>query len=131
MAGAHTVLTVTEVPDAAINIYRVVCLTATGVAQATSLGQATVHGICQEEVSAADVTAGRYVAVAVEGVSRAIAGAALNRGDPVRTDASGRLVAMATATVNQRQVGIVQETTTAIGDQVDVLLTPGEFRDVP
>ena len=130
MAGPQYVLDVTEEPDGAVVQFRCVVYTATGVAQATSLGQVTVEGISQEEVSAGDAVVNRQVAVRIHGISRAIAGGTVARGDPVRTDATGKLVVMAAATVNQRQVGVAQEAA-VLNDHFDVLLTPGEFRDVP
>jgi len=130
MAGMQYVLDVTEEPDGAVNIFRAVVYTATGVAQATSLGQATVEGIAMEEVSAADATANRQIAVRVQGIARCIAGGTVARGDSLRTDATGKMVTLAAATVNQRQVGIAQEAAVS-GDQFNVLLTPGEYRDVP
>jgi hypothetical protein len=130
MAGMQYVLDLTEQPDGAVNIYRAVVFTATGVAQASGLGALTVEGIAQEEVSAGDATARRQIAVRVHGISRAVAGAALNRGDSVRTDATGKMVGLAATTPNQRQVGICMEAA-ANNDTFNLLLTPGEFRDVP
>lgn len=130
MSGMQWVLDVTEQPDAAINIYRCVVYTSTGIAQASSLGQTTVEGIALEEASAGDATARRQIGVRLLGICRAVAGGTIARGDPVRTDATGKLVVLASATVNQRQVGIAQEAAVN-GDQFNVLLTPGEFRDVP
>src|SRR3954470_13984572 len=104
MTGMHYVLDVTEVPDAAITQFRVVSITSTGVKQADAAGQVTAYGVCMEEVTAGDVTAGRFVAIRVLGMARGVAGGTLVRGDYVRTDATGKLVALAATTVNQRQV---------------------------
>lgn len=94
------------------------------VKQADTAGARCV-GICQEQVSTADATAGRVANVRMEGISRAIAGdTSPTRGTRVTTDNQGRLVA---ATTGNTPIGVVVSApgTPAAGDWIDVELTPG------
>jgi len=91
---------------------------------------ARVFGICQEEVSAGDVTNGRVVDIRVEGVSTCVANSAITRGDQVRgADTTGRLETVTATTAKQYQVGIALTSAGAQGDWIEVLLTPGEQID--
>jgi hypothetical protein len=79
-------------------------------------------GVCQENgTDTRDVEEGRPVDVRVLGISRVIAGSdALAIGTPVASDNQGRAVPVGEGT----QVGICWLAADAVGDHVDVLLTP-------
>jgi hypothetical protein len=85
-------------------------------------------GIYQETLDAAKVATGKATAnVRILGISRVIAGANnIAIGARLASNASGQVVAIATAVGTVYwQVGIALTASTAIGDQIDVLLTPG------
>lgn len=131
MPGPNFILDKGYQPTGAVRKFRVVTRSTTNkeqCAEATVLG-AQPLGVCQEEISAADATKGRVADIRVAGASRCIAGAVMATLDiPVRVDAQGRVVPLAAATANQNVVGILQTAAAAIGDHVDVFLTPGTTR---
>lgn len=89
------------------------------VKQADSAG-AAVLGICQETVDATDGTnAKRIVNIRLEGVSKAVAGAAIANGAPVMTTNVGKVI---TATSTNKIVGYARSTAAADGDWIDVEL---------
>lgn len=125
MAGPTYGLTTTFLPSAAITKHRLVEITALNtVTQVGTLGN-LAFGVSINEVTAGDATNQRPIPVQVEGIARCIAGGALTAGDKVRADATGKVVALAGATANQNQVGIVLTSPAADNDHCDVLLTPG------
>jgi hypothetical protein len=83
-----------------------------------------VVGWLQETPSADDVTAGRVVNVRLMGITRAIAGAGIARGAPVKITADGKVI---TATAAGPAHGRAMFTVTADGDHVDILITPGAY----
>lgn len=106
----------------AINIYRMVKISANDtVVQCTATTDKPI-GIALEEISAGDATAGRQVAVCVFGISRVIAGAAIAAGADVGPDASGRAI---TATATNYTVGKALESASTAGDHVDITFLPG------
>lgn len=126
MPGPNVILDKGYQATGAIRQFRVVVQAAANESctEAAALG-ARPLGVCQEECSAADGTLGRVVNIRKMGNSRCIAGAVLAGGTPVRADAQGRIVALAAATANQLQLGVTTSSSTAIGDHIDVDLTPG------
>jgi hypothetical protein len=109
----------------AVTKFRAVKLASVDVcAQCTTLGEIPL-GVAQEDCPAADATAGRVIDIRVIGISRVIAAGALAINTRVRVDANGRVVALAAATANQNQLGILLAAATALDDQVDCLLTIG------
>lgn len=121
MAGPSTILAKPFLAGGAITQYRAVKIAAGETVTTATAGTDSVIGICQEEVTAGDATAGRLVNVMMLGVSRCIAGAAITIGATVMTDATGRVVA---ATATNRPIGIALQAASAAGDHVDVFLTP-------
>lgn len=79
-------------------------------------------GIAQEEADELDVTRGRVVRVRPMGISRGVAGATFALRARLTSDADGRLVE---AAAGNPVVGIALTPAGAIGDWVDVQLTPG------
>lgn len=132
MPGPNFVLDKGYVPTAAVRQFR--CVTASTTkekcTEAASAG-ALVLGIAQEEATAGDATNERVINIRLMGISRAIADAAYSIGTRVRTAADGRVTALAAATANQPQVGVLTTASTAANDHVDVLLTPGVNITVP
>jgi hypothetical protein len=131
MPGANFILDKGYQPTGAVRKFRVVTKSTSNkeqCAEAASAG-AMPLGVCQEEISADDATKGRVADIRVMGASRCIAGEVMATiGVPVRTDNQGRVVTLAAATANQNQLGILQTAAAAVGDHVDVLLTPGAAR---
>lgn len=127
MPGPNFVLDKGFQPTAAVPQFTaVVAVTANKeqCAPATVLGS-RILGICQENITTANAAVGRVADIRLMGISRCIAGAVLAVDTPVRVDASGRVVSLAATTANQNQVGITRTASTAIGDHIDVQLTPG------
>lgn len=91
-------------------------------------GTETPLGVCQEEVSADDATLGRVAGVRMEGISRAVANAAVGLMDPVVAGADGRVGPLAAATADQAVVGFVMTPATAADRHIDLWLTPGLLR---
>lgn len=129
MGGANYVADTGFQADGAIVQWRAV---KAGAGDQTVAAQDTLGGAClgvaQNAVSSTEATAGKAVAVRYQGITRMTAGAALTVGTPVRSDASGKAVALAAATAKQEQVGIVWTHASADGDIILVLLTPGVQR---
>lgn len=73
----------------------------------------------------ANNTAGMSVRVRCYGVSKAVAGAAVTRGDLLVTNASGQVItAPALAATDVRIIGVAFDAATALGDLITVYLTP-------
>lgn len=124
--GPNDILSKGFVADTAVPLYYAVRQTDTEhMAVANTAGQ-FVLGICQEEISAEDATVGRVARIRVMGISRGVAGAAIARGARLTVAADGRLVTAAPAAgANANVVGVALTATTAAGEWLDVLLTPG------
>ena len=124
MAGPNYVLDKGFTAGGVIRKFRFVELNAAGtqVSEANAAGESVI-GVCQEEVSASDVTNKRVVDVRLMGISRCIAGATLaTAGVQVATDNQGRVAAAASTNA---VVGILLTPAANAGDHVDVLLTQG------
>lgn len=134
MAGPNYVLDKGFIADGAVSQFHVVVMTGDeNMAQATVAG-ADPLGVCQEEVEARD--AGLRVANArILGITRVVCGAAIARRDKLAVAADGRVVpatatvlsdGTAAGTLGDLVVGIAWTPTTAAGQHLDMLLTPGE-----
>lgn len=95
----------------------------------TTAGQVTVCsgatdlaiGLLQNKPAAA----GRAARVAIGGISKGVAGAAISLGAQVGTDTNGRLVAKTTD--EDWVIGVALTASTASGDVIDVLMTTGAY----
>lgn len=127
MPGANVVLDKGFVPTAAVGQWKCVILATTANERVTEAGLgAAVFGVCQEDVSAADAVNLKVANIRILGISNCVASAAITRGARVAAAADGKVVTAAPAVgVNANIVGIALESTTADGDHVHVLLTPG------
>lgn len=83
-----------------------------------------VVGWAQETASAQDATDGRVINIRMLGITRAVAGAAIARGAPVKITAAGKVI---TATAAGPAHGKAMFSVTADGDHVDVLITPNGY----
>jgi len=86
-----------------------------------------IIGVAQEDLDAVKTNTGKaIIGVAVEGTVKCIAGTNnIAIGQKMTVDSSSRVIASTTAT--DKCVGIAMSASTAVGDYVDVLLTPGAF----
>jgi hypothetical protein len=96
----------------------------------TSAGAgADVLGLFTEDVDPVKAATGKVtVGVALTGLHRAVAGAAIARRSKLTTDSVGRVVAMTRAAAGVQpaaSLGIALTPAAAAGDIIDVLLTPG------
>lgn len=123
MAGPNYVIDKGFKAGGAITKYTAVKLTAAEtVATSTSTVDAII-GISQEEISAADATAGRIVNVRLLGISRAIVGNATTTfGQFVTVNATGQVIG--TTTAGQPVLGRVLQTVAVTGAHVDVVVVP-------
>ena len=110
---------------AAIAPYRIVRLaSADTVEQAAAVANALI-GVNTDLTIAAN----ERVEVMLQGIAWVEAGAAIAVGLPVTTDSVGRAVAAAPAAgVNNRIIGFALEAAVAAGDQIRVLLSPGQVQ---
>lgn len=88
-------------------------------------------GVCQDEISAADATAGRVADIRLMGLTRMVASAAITRSARVIAAGTGKIVTATAATAKQNQIGIATVSVTTNGDHIDVMLTPGVQVDIP
>jgi len=79
-------------------------------------------GVAQEEPNADDVAAGRVFRVRLLGISRVVAAGVISSRAKVTSNATGQAVV---AGAGQHVVGIALTESTAAGDWINVLLTPG------
>lgn len=122
MSGGYYVLDMTFTASEALTQFQAVTLDTAGTISAADAQGERIIGICQETITAGDVTNGRAVSVRVLGVSRAVANGAINPGAIVTASADGSLEAVATGDF---PVGVcVASQAVADNDQFDVLLTP-------
>lgn len=127
MPGPNHVLDKGFIPTTAVRQFRVVVAGAKERCAEAAAAGALPLGVCQEEVPAADVAVDveRVAAIRLMGISRCIADAAIGIGVRVRTDAQGRVTAMAAGTAVQNLVGITTTASAAAGDHIDVMLAVG------
>ena len=115
------------VAGGAINPYRIVRLaTADTVEQASSNTAASGLIGVNTELS---IVSGERVEVIMVGIAWVEAGAAISANQPVTSDASGRGVAATpVAGANNRIIGFALDSAVAAGDQIRVLLSPGQIQ---
>ena len=114
------------VDSAAVNVKfgRFCKLTANQVVTTSGAGEAS-HGVFQETLDAAKVSTGKAtIGVAVQGIHRVEAGAAVSRLAAVVADSVGRGVTVSAVVGSKAQSGIALTPASAAGDMIDVLLTP-------
>ncbi|MCA3349649.1 MAG: DUF2190 family protein [Roseomonas sp.] len=109
----------------AISPYRIVRITsADNVEQAAAVSH-TLIGVNSDLT----IASGERVEIMTHGIAWVEAGAAIAVGSPVTSDASGRGVAAAPAAgTNNRIIGFALEAAVAAGDQIRVLLSPGQIQ---
>ncbi|MCA3288229.1 MAG: DUF2190 family protein [Roseomonas sp.] len=109
----------------AISPYRIVRITsADNVEQAAAVSH-TLIGVNSDLT----IASGERVEIMTHGIAWVEAGAAIAVGLPVTSDASGRGVAAAPAAgTNNRIIGFALEAAVAAGDQIRVLLSPGQIQ---
>lgn len=91
----------------------------------TALVAPGFFGICTEDLDTVRLGYGRaIIGVAITGLVRAQAGAAITKGAILVNDTTARLVTQA-GVAGTPVVGIAMTAATAAGDFIDVLLTPG------
>jgi hypothetical protein len=116
-------------PSAAIRKFRCVEISTTETVSECNATNDAVLGICQDEISTQDATDGRIANIQLTGISRCIAGAAINpttNGGLVTTDSQGRVVQAPVAVGTLYPVvGKALQSASTAGDHIDVLLTPG------
>ncbi|HEV8655640.1 MAG TPA: capsid cement protein [Candidatus Limnocylindria bacterium] len=121
--GEVDLLTVSESADADLSThkYKLVKQSATGVALCTTLNE-RAYGVLTNKPSAA----GRTAQVQVVGVAKAMAGAAIAKGDFVKVDATARLITQTgeAAGVQVFVFGQALEAAGAAGDLISVLIRP-------
>lgn len=109
----------------AINPYRIVRFSAAETVVQAAAATESVIGVNTD----LSVVLNERVEVMTHGVAWVEAGAAIALGAPVASDASGRGVAAAPAAgVNNRIIGFALDAAVAAGDQIRVLLSPGQIQ---
>lgn len=110
---------------AAISDRRIVKFSATDQVTMAIAATDSMVGVCGEVAPAA----GERCDVTLVGIALVEAGAVVAQGAFVTADASGRGVVAAPAVgVNNRVIGIALEAATAAGDEIRVLLQPGQVQ---
>lgn len=123
MPGPNDVLSKGFIADSAIPKFYAVKLSGKENCTVVTVKGELTEGVCQEEITADDVTDGRVAAVRVMGITNCVASAAISQGDEVTVAADGR-VATVVAASGDRVLGIAQNAAAQAGDWVPVLLTP-------
>ncbi|MFF6951818.1 DUF2190 family protein [Streptomyces iakyrus] len=116
MAQEHTVLVTTQTADAAIEPFRFVKKTATGVAAATA-GTDKIMGVMNANQA---VATGQATPVSLLGTAIVEASAAISVGAYVTATTAGK--AVSTTTAGHVVRGIALEEATADGDLIEVML---------
>jgi hypothetical protein len=105
--------------DTAIPRFHAVVLTDIEHCAVVDTAGVAVLGFCQEEVTEDDSDRGRVANIRMEGITRAIAGAALTLFQRVQVAADGRVIPHDTGSV----VGRVMTPVTQANDHIDLWLT--------
>lgn len=119
MALANTVLNLPYQASGAVTKLRFVKVTGDQTIGPAAAVTDKCLGVVQVDVSAAEATQGKSVAVMVYGVSWVEAAAAITRGDNVGPSANGRAQ---TAVATQFPLGVALKAAAAAGDLIPVLL---------
>ena len=113
------------VAGGAINPYRIVRITNADTVEQAAAVLNTLIGVNTD----LPIVAGERVEVMMQGIAWVEAGAAIAVGVPVTSDSVGRGIAAAPAAgANQRIIGFALEAAVAAGDQIRVLLSPGQVQ---
>ena len=113
------------VAGGAINPYRIVRITNADTVEQAAAVLNTLIGVNTD----LPIVSGERVEVMMQGIAWVEAGAAITVGAPVTSDSSGRGIAAAPAAgANQRIIGFALEAAVAAGDQIRVLLSPGQVQ---
>jgi len=120
--GPNELLDKGFIADSEIPWYHVVSQSGDESCTLTTAAGGDWLGICQEEASERDVSDGRVVRVRPMGISRGVAGAIFSRRSRLAANDEGQLVV---AGAGDYVIGIALTASTAVGDWVDVQLTPG------
>ena len=113
------------VAGGAINPYRIVRITGADTVEQAAAVLNTLIGVNTD----LPIVSGERVEVMMQGIAWVEAGAAIAVGVPVTSDSSGRGIAAAPAAgANQRIIGFALEAAVAAGDQIRVLLSPGQVQ---
>lgn len=121
MAGAYEVPglkigTLTAAADLSTHQFKCVKMTSTGINVCGVAGEG-VEGILQNKPAAL----GQEVELMCNGISKAVAGAAITKGAQVMTDASGRVITAATA--GSKIIGVALEAAANAGEIIPVLFS--------
>ncbi|MCA1799982.1 MAG: DUF2190 family protein [Actinobacteria bacterium] len=120
--GPNELLDKGYVATAATPLFTIVKQTGVESAELNTTAGGDWLGVAQEEPNADDVAVGRVFRVRLLGISRVVAAGAITARDKVTSDVNGEAVA---ATAGDHVVGIALTESTAAGDWINVLLTPG------
>ncbi|MFN7307708.1 MAG: DUF2190 family protein [Acetobacteraceae bacterium] len=113
------------VAGGAINPYRIVRITNADTVEQAAAVLNTLIGVNTD----LPIVSGERVEVMMQGIAWVEAGAAIAVGVPVTSDSSGRGIAAAPAAgANQRIIGFALDAAVAAGDQLRVLLSPGQVQ---
>jgi hypothetical protein len=113
------------VAGAAINPCRIVRLSAADTVIQAAAATEAMFGVNTDLT----IVSGERVEVMTHGIAWVEAGAAIALGLPVTADSLGRGVAAAPAAgVNNRIIGFALDAAVAAGDQIRVLLSPGQIQ---
>ena len=113
------------VAGGAINPYRIVRITGADTVEQAAAVLNTLIGVNTD----LPIVSGERVEVMMQGIAWVEAGAAIAVGVPVTSDSSGRGIAAAPAAgANQRIIGFALDAAVAAGDQIRVLLSPGQVQ---
>ena len=113
------------VAGGAINPYRIVRITNADTVEQAAAVLNTLIGVNTD----LPIVSGERVEVMMQGIAYVEAGAAIAVGAPVTSDSSGRGIAAAPAAgANQRIIGFALDAAVAAGDQIRVLLSPGQVQ---
>jgi hypothetical protein len=113
------------VAGGAINPYRIVRITNADTVEQAAAVLNTLIGVNTD----LPIVSGERVEVMMQGIAWVEAGAAIAVGVPVTSDSSGRGIAAAPAAgANQRIIGFALDAAVAAGDQIRVLLSPGQVQ---
>lgn len=122
MPGPNFVLDLPYKAAAAIPVFTLVKLSADDTVTPTVAATDAAIGVCQEIISAGDVTNGRVCDIRVMGVTRVIAGGTVTRGTAASPE--GAATSRAIAAVSTARICGLFLTSGVVNDQVNMLVVP-------
>ena len=120
--GPNEILDKGYIATAATPLFTIVKQTGVESAELNTTVGGDWLGVAQEEPNAEDVAAGRVFRVRLLGISRVVAAGVISSRAKVTSNDAGLAVV---AGAGQHVVGIALTESTAAGDWINVLLTPG------